>query len=148
MIDTMRQMAEQAGIVYEGTILESLGIRTVEMTSDRVVMELDIGPHVHQPMGVLHGGASAVLAESTASMGTYMNCDPETEYAVGIELNISHLKAKRTGLLRATATPIRKGRTVHVWNIDLNDEDGAAVAIARCTVVVRPLSSERESRRG
>lgn len=125
------------GIVYDNTIVSALGIRTLEISADRVEMELDIGPRVHQPMGLLHGGASAVLAESAASMGTFMNCDPATEYAVGIELNVSHLKAKTTGLLRALATPIRKGKTVHVWNIDLTDEDAEPVAAARCTVLIR-----------
>ena len=126
-----------AGVDYENTIVSALGIRTREMTADRVEMELDIGPKVHQPMGILHGGASAVLAESAASMGAFMNCDPAKEYAVGIELNVSHLKAKTTGLLRALATPIRKGKTVHVWNIDLTDEDAEPVAAARCTVLIR-----------
>ena len=114
----------------------------MEMTVDRVTMELDIGPQVHQPMGILHGGASAVLAESAASMGTFMNCDPEREYAVGIELSISHLKSKTAGLLRATATPIRKGRSVHVWNIELTDEDDKKVAVSRCTVLIRSWDTE------
>ena len=130
-------MADTHGIVYENTILSALGVRVLEMTADRVVMELDIGPQVHQPMGILHGGASAVLAESAASMGTFMNCDAAEEYAVGIELNVSHLKAKTTGLLQASATPIRKGRSVHVWQIDLTDEDSDPVATARCTVLIR-----------
>ena len=136
-------MNDIAGITYENTILESLGIRVIEMSTDKVVMELDIGPQVHQPMGILHGGASAVLAESAASMGTFMNCDPEKEYAVGIELNVSHLKSKTTGLLRATATPVRKGRSVHVWEITLTDEDDAKVAVSRCTVLIRPWNSQK-----
>ena len=126
--------------------MSTLGIRAIEMTADRVEMELDIGPQVHQPMGILHGGASAVIAESAASMGSYMNCDPVKEYAVGIELNISHLKAKTTGLLRAVATPIRKGKTVHVWNIDLTDEEAEPVATARCTVLIRTW--ERKDQKG
>ena len=130
-------MADTEKVVFENTIVSTLGIRTVEITADRVEMELDIGPAVHQPMGILHGGASAVLAESAASMGSYMNCDPEKEYAVGIELNVSHLKTKTTGLLRALATPIRKGKTVHVWNVDLTDEEAEPVATARCTVLIR-----------
>lgn len=130
-------MADGTGIVYDNTILSTLGIRAVDMTADRVVMELDIGPQVHQPMGILHGGASAVLAESAASMGTFMNCDPQDEYAVGIELSVSHLRPKTSGLLRATATPIRKGKSVHVWNIDLADEDDKLVAVARCTVLIK-----------
>lgn len=130
-------MVQKEGTVFENTIVSTLGIRAIEMTADRVEMELDIGPQVHQPMGILHGGASAVIAESAASMGSYMNCDPTKEYAVGIELNISHLKAKTTGLLRAVATPIRKGKTVHVWKIDLTDEETEPVATARCTVLIR-----------
>jgi uncharacterized protein (TIGR00369 family) len=127
-----------AGLVYENTIHETLGIRALEVTADRVVLEMDIGPKVHQPMGLLHGGASAVLAESAASMGAFMNCEPEKEFAVGTDLNISHLRARRKGVLKAVAQPIRKGRTIHVWNIDLVDESGELVAAARCTLAVRP----------
>ena len=130
-----------AGVVYENTIMEALGIEAVEMTADRVVMQLEIGPRVHQPMGILHGGASAVLAEGAASMGAWMSCSPD-QYAVGIELNISHLKAKKDGLLRATATPVRRGRTIHVWNVELADEKGDAVAIARCTIAIRQVNPE------
>jgi 1,4-dihydroxy-2-naphthoyl-CoA hydrolase len=132
-----------AGLVYENTIHETLGIRALEVTADRVVLEMDIGPKVHQPMGLLHGGASAVLAESAASMGAYMNCDVEKEFAVGTDLNISHLRARRDGVLKAVAQPIRKGRTIHVWNIDLVDENGEPVAAARCTLAVRPWPRER-----
>ena len=127
-----------AGLAYENTIHETLGIRALEVTADRVVLEMDIGPKVHQPMGLFHGGASAVLAESAASMGAFMNCDVEKEFAVGTDLNISHLRARREGLLKAIAHPIRKGRTIHVWTIDLVDESGELVAAARCTLAVRP----------
>lgn len=137
-------MADTHSVVFENTIAQTLGIRVLEMGTDKVVMELDIGPHVHQPMGILHGGASAVLAESGASMGAFMNCDPAEEYAVGLELNISHLRAKTTGLLRATATPIRKGRSVHVWRIELDDEEDKPVATARCTVLIKKWESRRE----
>ena len=120
---------------------EFLGVRIIEADPDRVVLELDVDSRVHQPFGILHGGVSAVLAESAASMGAYMNCNPETEYTVGVELNISHLRAKRSGTLTATATPVRKGRTMHVWGIDLVGEDGKQVAVARCSLAIRPLAS-------
>jgi uncharacterized protein (TIGR00369 family) len=122
-----------------GTIHDALGVRAVEVGPDKVVLEMDIGPQVHQPFGILHGGASAVIAESAASLGAYMNCDPETEYTVGVELNISHLRARRSGTLRATATPVRKGRSLHVWRIELTDEKSEAVATARCTLVIRSV---------
>lgn len=127
------------GFVLENTIHEALGIRAHELTPDRVVLSMEVGPRVHQPMGLLHGGASAVIAESAASMGAYANCDPITHYAVGVDLNITHLKALRDGTVTATAVPVRKGRTVHVWSIDLVNEDGAQVAVARCTLAIRPL---------
>lgn len=107
------------------------------MTPDRVVLEMDVGPRVHQPLGLLHGGASAVLAESAASMGAFSNCDPGRESAVGIDLNITHLRAQRSGIVRATATPVRKGRTLHVWTVDIVNDDGQQVAVARCTLAIR-----------
>jgi 1,4-dihydroxy-2-naphthoyl-CoA hydrolase len=126
----------------KNTMFETLGIEIVELTTDRVILDMPIGPAVHQPMGVLHGGASATLAESAASLGAFANCEPDAQYAVGIELNISHLRSRSDGMLRATAVPVRKGRTVHVWNIDLVDSDGAAVATARCTLAIRDLRRE------
>jgi 1,4-dihydroxy-2-naphthoyl-CoA hydrolase len=125
-------------ITSEGTIHEALGIRVLEAAPDRVDLEMEVGPRVHQAMGLLHGGASAVLAESAASIGAYLNIDPAREYTVGTDLNISHLRARSKGFVRATATPIRKGRSIHVWNIDIRDEKGELVAVSRCTLAVRP----------
>ena len=129
-----------APVVYENTIHHSLGIRAVEVTPDKVVLEMDVGPTVHQPFGLLHGGASAVMAESAASLGAYMNCDPGRQYAVGTDLNISHLRARRDGKVVATATPVRKGRTMHVWTVDVSDQDGVPVAVARCTLAIKDLA--------
>jgi uncharacterized protein (TIGR00369 family) len=115
-------MAEPGDIlVYEGTIHEALGIRVLEATPDRVVLEMEVGPKVHQPMGLLHGGASGVIAESAASIGAYLNCDPGTQFCVGIELNVNHLRAKRDGTVTATATPVKKGSSIHVWSIQITD---------------------------
>jgi uncharacterized protein (TIGR00369 family) len=90
-------------------------------------------------MGILHGGASAVLAESAASIGAFLNCTPGEETAVGTDLNISHLRARSEGKVRATALPVRKGRSMHVWTIDIVDDEGVAIAIARCTLAIRPI---------
>ena len=133
---------DDPGLVYENTIHESLGIRSVEVTAERVVLEMDVTPTVHQPLGLLHGGASAVLAESAASLGSFMNCEPGVEFSVGVDLNVTHLRVKRSGMVTATATPIRKGRTVHVWNIEIVGEDGKQVAVARCTLAVRKVAEQ------
>ena len=132
---------DASGLATDGTIHESLGIRGIEANPDLVVLEMDVGPKVHQPMGLLHGGASAVMAESAASLGAFLNCDPTKEYVVGVDLNITHLRARQTGSVRATATPIRKGRSVQVWGIEIKDQDGKDVAVARCTLAVRPLAA-------
>lgn len=135
-------------LAYSETIHETLGIRAIDIAAERVVLEMDVEARVHQPMGLLHGGATAVLAESAASIGAYMSCDPDRQYAVGIDLNISHLRAVSSGTVRATATPIRKGRTIHVWGIDVVDQDGAPVAASRCTLAIRSIDTSSESQEG
>jgi len=112
-----------------------LGIETVEATPERVVLRLPVTWKVHQPYGILHGGVSALLAESAASFGGALSVPPD-KHVVGIELNASHLRPMRQGVLTATATPVRKGRTVQVWEIALTDERGRAICQSRCTLAV------------
>ena len=114
---------------------DALGIEVVKATPEEVVVQVMVGPKVHQPYGILHGGVSALIAESAASIGGAITVGPD-RIVVGTELNCSHLRSMREGLLTATARPIRTGRTVHVWGIDLTDEDGRMVCIARCSLAV------------
>jgi uncharacterized protein (TIGR00369 family) len=132
-------MTESFHLPYEGTIHEALDIHIVEASGDRVILEMDVTPRVHQPFGLLHGGASAVMAESAASIGAYLNVDPSTQMTVGTDLNISHLRGKQEGRVRATALPVRRGRTMQVWTIEIEDEVGKMIAVARCTLAVRDL---------
>lgn len=125
----------------EGTVFETLGIEIVETSAEKVVLRMAVGPPVHQPFGLLHGGVSAVLVESAASIGTHMNLDSASQVAAGIELNISHLRGRRDGFVIATGVPLRKGRTLHVWAVDIADENGDPVAAGRCTVAVRSRPS-------
>ncbi len=112
-----------------------LGVEVVEVTPDRVVLQVEVGPKVHQPYGILHGGVSALLAESAASIGGAVSVAPDF-IVVGTELNCSHLRSMRDGVLTATATPLRKGRTVHVWDIRLTDDRDRLICVARCTLQV------------
>ena len=98
-------------------------------------MRLPVDWKVHQPYGILHGGVSALLAESAASFGARAGGRPDRS-VVGIELNASHLRSVRDGHLTAEATPVRVGRTVQVWSIALTDDDGRAICEARCTLAV------------
>jgi len=106
-----------------------------EGSAERVVLTLPVNENVHQPYGILHGGVSALLAESAASFGAQLAA-PRGKHVVGIELNASHLRAIRSGTLVATAVPVRTGRTVQVWAIHLTDEEGRPVCEARCTLAV------------
>ena len=120
------------------TLLTTLGIEVTEATKERVVARMPVGPRVHQPFGLLHGGASVSLAETAASLAAYLNVDPDAEMAVGVEINANHLRAKRDGVVTATATPVHIGRRTQVWDVRIADEEGKAVCVSRCTLVVVP----------
>lgn len=121
--------------VSKRTVIGLLDVETVEAGPERVVLRLPVTWKTHQPFGVLHGGVSALLAESAASYGGALAA-PEGKTVVGIELNASHLRPMTEGMLTATATPVRTGRTVQVWSIALTDDEGRAVCHARCTLAV------------
>jgi len=116
-------------------IHEVLGVKIVECSPARVVLRLPVGPSVHQPYGLLHGGVSALLAESAASMGAALNAGPD-KGVVGIELSASHLRGMSEGMLTATATPIRVGRAIQVWHIALVDQANRMICDAKCTVAI------------
>ncbi len=120
------------------TLLTTLGIEIVEATKERVVATMPVGPKVHQPFGLLHGGASVALAETVASTAAWMNVDQATQVPVGIEINANHLRAKRDGVVTATATPVHVGRSTQVWEVRITDEEGRAVCVSRCTLAVVP----------
>lgn len=127
------------GLPFENTMMEALEMTIVEATPERVVMRMPVGPKVHQPYGLLHGGASVALAETAASFATALNIDPHTRWAVGLEINANHLRSRRDGFVVAEATPIHRGRTSMVWDIRIRGEDdGKLVCISRCTVAIVP----------
>ena len=112
-----------------------LDIEVVTASPERVVLALDVGPAVHQPFGLLHGGVSALLAESAASFGGQLNVGPGRT-VVGVELNANHLRSMREGVLTATATPVHTGRRLQVWNIELVDDKDRMICVSRCTLAV------------
>jgi 1,4-dihydroxy-2-naphthoyl-CoA hydrolase len=116
-------------------IHELLEIEVIEAGPEKVVLRLPVTWKVHQPYGILHGGVSALLAESAASFGASLAAGRERK-VVGIELNASHLRAVSDGHLTATATPLRVGRTVQVWSIAVTDDAQRAICAARCTLAV------------
>ena len=118
------------------TLLETLDIKVTEASPERVVATMPVGPKVHQPFGILHGGASVVLAETVASVGAASSIDLSTHAAVGLEINANHVRTVKDGQLTATATPLHKGRSTHVWSIDIRDSGNKLVCTSRCTMAI------------
>jgi 1,4-dihydroxy-2-naphthoyl-CoA hydrolase len=122
---------------------KQLGVEAMLVTPEKVILQVEVGPKVHQPYGILHGGVSALLAEGAASIGGAVSVAPD-HIVVGTELNCSHLRSMRSGILTATATPLRKGRTVQVWNIELTDDKDRLICVARCSLQVLKAPSAPE----
>ena len=118
------------------TLLTTLGIEIVEATREKVVARMPIGPRVLQPFGLLHGGASVVLAETLGSFGSVVHAGPG-RVAVGIDINATHHRAARRGVVTGTATPLHLGGTTASWHIAVTDEDGRPVCTARITCLLR-----------
>ena len=121
---------------FNGTIMQLLDIKQLEVTKVRVVLTMPITTKTHQPMGSLHGGASVVLAETAATMGAWMNIDRDKQMVMGIEVNASHLRGKRDGTVTATATPRHIGHATSVWDIAITDEKDRLICCSRCTLAI------------
>lgn len=125
-------------ILKRQTLDKTLGFRYLELDKNKVVLEMDVTPDVHQPFGYLHGGASMALAESAASIGGFLNCQ-QGHAAFGMEINANHLRPMKEGLLRATATPLHRGQSTQVWEVRLTDGRERLICISRCTLAVVKL---------
>jgi 1,4-dihydroxy-2-naphthoyl-CoA hydrolase len=120
------------------TVFEPLGIRVSRYDPDAMQVTMEIDERHLQHLGVLHGGVSALLAESAASLAAAMSVDLHTHTVAGVDLNATHLRPKQSGTLFATAHPIYRGRSTQVYTVDVTDENGELVCAARCTIAVRP----------
>ena len=118
------------------TMSETLNIQFTEVGPGYLKATMPVGPATHQPYGLLHGGASAALAETIGSVASWIAIDREKQICVGIEINCNHIRAKKTGLVTATATPLHIGATTHVWDIRITDEKEKLICISRLTVAV------------
>jgi 1,4-dihydroxy-2-naphthoyl-CoA hydrolase len=130
--------AQTLNAMNQNNMIGLLEIEILEATVDRVVATMPVQAKVHQPFGLLHGGASVALAETVASLGAYLNVMDSGMVAVGLEINANHLRGKKNGIVTATATPIHKGRITHVWQVEIRDEAGKMVCVSRCTLAIVP----------
>ncbi|WP_348669472.1 PaaI family thioesterase [uncultured Polaribacter sp.] len=120
----------------KGTLMETLDIEYIAIGSDFLTAKMPVNPKVHQPYGQLHGGATAALAESVGSAASNFFIDNKTQFINGIQLSINHIKSKREGMVFATARNIHKGKTTHLWEVRIVDEDDHLISIAKMTNIV------------
>ena len=119
------------------SIVKHLGIEFIEVGDGYLVARMPVDGRTHQPFGLLHGGASVVLAESLGSTASWMLLDdPTQQRAVGLEINANHLRSVREGWVYGRCTPIHTGRTTHVWDVRITDEGGKLVCVSRLTVAI------------
>lgn len=118
------------------TLAETIGIRISQIGPDFLSATMPVTSTTHQPMGVLHGGASVALAETVGSLAANMCVDQERYVCMGQEINANHLRPVSSGLVTATARPYHIGRRTHVWSIEIRDEQQKLVCISRLTMAV------------
>lgn len=117
------------------TMGETLDMKFVEIGDDYIKASMPVDKRTHQPLGLLHGGASAALAETVGSVASSL-CIDEDQICVGIEINCNHIRGKKSGLVVATAEPLHIGASTHVWDIKIRDEREKLVCVSRLTVAV------------
>lgn len=120
----------------KNTITELLGIEITDFGPDYFCGKMQVDHRTVQPYGLLHGGASAVLAESLGSIAGGMQVNRDTQTVVGVEINCNHLRSARDGWVYGKATPVKIGRKIQVWNIEIKNDDGKMVAVSRLTLAV------------
>lgn len=120
----------------QGTMVEHIGIEITELGDDFLKGIMPVDHRTIQPMGLLHGGASAALAETLGSLAANLVVDDAKQYCVGLDINANHIRPARGGVVTGTARPLHLGRTTQVWSIEILDEQNKLVCISRLTMAV------------
>jgi 1,4-dihydroxy-2-naphthoyl-CoA hydrolase len=131
-----QEHADRANALTTGTLVEHLGIRFQVQADGRFQATMPVEARTHQPMGLLHGGATAALAESLGSMASALIIDLDRQAVVGVEVNANHLRGVRSGVVTATGELVHQGRTTHVWDIRVHDEANTLCAVCRLTNLI------------
>jgi 1,4-dihydroxy-2-naphthoyl-CoA hydrolase len=125
----------------QNTIVGHLGIEFLEKGDNFLSATMPVDKKTVQPMGILHGGASVVLAETLGSAASYMTMD-ESHYSVGLEVKANHLKSAAKGLVTGTARPVHLGRTTQVWDISIENENTELICVSRLTMAVLKVPAD------
>lgn len=120
-----------------GGMERHIGIEFTEIGPDFIRGTMPVDERTKQPYGLLHGGANVVLAETLGSVGASLTVDPDKFFSVGVEVNANHLRSATKGVVTGTARPIHIGRSLHVWGIEIVNDEGKLTCICRLTVAIR-----------
>ena len=127
---------ESINRMSSNTIMEKIGIECIEVGPDYITAKMPVDHRTHQPFGLLHGGASVVLAETLGSVASTALVDLSKQYCVGLEVNANHVRGVREGFVYGKVSPIHIGRKTHVWEIKVTNEENKLVCISRLTIAV------------
>jgi uncharacterized protein (TIGR00369 family) len=136
----MASTVEQMNAVGRGTLAERMGISFTEISVDRIVATMPVEGNT-QPYGLLHGGASVVLAETLGSVGSALHAASLGMIAVGIDINATHHRSATSGVVTGVATPISLGRTLAAFQIEISNAEGERICTSRITCMLRPKPS-------
>lgn len=120
----------------KNTLMETLNIEYIDAGKDFITAKMPVNSSVYQPMGILHGGATVALAESVGSAASHIFIDTDKFIVKGLEISANHLKSKREGEIFATAKIIHKGKTTHLWEIKVVDENNQLISLCKMTNIV------------
>ena len=120
----------------KNTLMETLEIKYVDAGEGFLVATMPVNSRVHQPVGLLHGGATVALAESVGSAASFLYINSEKQEARGIEISANHLKSKREGIVTATAKIVHQGASIHLWEIRIEDENGKLISLCKLTNMI------------
>lgn len=127
----------------KNTLMETLEIEFIDVGEDFLVAKMPVNSKTHQPMGLLHGGASVALAESVGSAASMLHINPEKSEIRGIEIAANHLRSKKEGIVFGTAKIIHKGKSLHLWEIKITDEQGNLISLCKLTNMVLQRKDEK-----
>ncbi|MBW4362479.1 PaaI family thioesterase [Flavobacterium taihuense] len=136
MVIDKHKMLEYCNEFSKNTLMETLKIEFIDAGEGFLVAKMPVNSSVHQPMGLLHGGASVALAESVGSAASHFFINDKNQEVRGIEISANHLKSIREGFVIGTARIIHKGRSLHLWEIKITDEQGNLISLCKLTNMV------------
>ena len=135
---------ELVNSMNKGTLMEHLDIVFTEIGENYLIAEMPVDHRTHQPMGLLHGGASVALIESVGSLGSALILDLEKEAPVGLEVNANHLRGVKSGIVQARAEIVHRGAKTHVWDVQITEKNsGKKVCVGRLTIMVVSIHSNK-----